>query len=162
MFSMAYNYMLLFIFVSSSSQNLNNDLWSQSQGYAANKVARVMFKSFYFFKMKKKKSVLWNWRFSCKDEGINIEKENPIPKGHLLYLWKQPPDPLHGLLPAPALSLGRGRSSHPSIDRGSHRSRHEMLDNNKELRLLLNFGRNQISSVRFGNVRNPVTNFISW
>lgn len=25
MFSMAYNYMLLFIFVSSSSQNLNND-----------------------------------------------------------------------------------------------------------------------------------------
>lgn len=89
MFSMAYNYMLLFIFVSSSSQNLNNDLWSQSQGYAANKVARVMFKSFPFFKMKKKKSVLWNWRFSCKDEGINIEKENPIPKGHLLYLWKQ-------------------------------------------------------------------------
>ena len=36
-----------------------------------------------------------------------------------------------------------------------------MLGNSKELRLLLNFGRNQISSVRFGNVRNPVTNFIS-
>lgn len=71
---MAYNYMLLFIFVSSSSQNLNNDLWSKSQGYAANKVARVMFKSFHFFKMKIKN------QFSETDTSVAKMKVSTLKK----------------------------------------------------------------------------------
>lgn len=66
------------------SQNLNNDLWSKLQGYVANMVMCVMYKGFHFLKWKKK-SVLWNWHFSLRDEDINIE-ENPIPKDHLLCL----------------------------------------------------------------------------
>lgn len=42
-----------------------------------------------------------------------------------------------------------------------HGQRPDVFTNNKELTLLLGSGRNQILSVRFGNVRNPVTNFIS-
>lgn len=34
-------YMLFFIFIPLVSQNLNNDLWSKLQGYAANQVTHV-------------------------------------------------------------------------------------------------------------------------
>ena len=80
---MPYNYVLLFIFVSSSSQNLNNDLWSKLQGYAANKVVRVIFKSFHFFQNEKKNNQLseTDTSVSCQDEGINIEKRKSYPKG---------------------------------------------------------------------------------
>ena len=46
-----------------------------------------------------------------------LEKENPILKGHLWYLWKQPPGPLHGLFLIPAPSVWG--SSNPSMDRGT-------------------------------------------
>lgn len=76
------------------------------------------------------------------------------------------PDPLHGLgsldvsAPPPAAPALRG-SSDPGTDGRPLGPSHEVPDTNKELKLLLNSGRNRISSVRFGNVRNPVTNFIS-
>lgn len=41
-------YMLLFVLFLLVSQNLNNDLWSELQGYAANKVIHVMFKGSHF------------------------------------------------------------------------------------------------------------------
>lgn len=53
-YSSVHNSESLFLFLA-VSQNLNNDLWSKLQGYAANKVVRVMFKGLFFFLMKKGK-----------------------------------------------------------------------------------------------------------
>ena len=53
LYSSAHNSESLFLFLA-VSQNLNNDLWSKLQGYAANKVVRVMFKGLFFLKWKKK------------------------------------------------------------------------------------------------------------
>lgn len=49
LYSSAHNSESLFLFLA-VSQNLNNDLWSKLQGYAANKVVRVMFKGLFFLK----------------------------------------------------------------------------------------------------------------
>ena len=52
-YSSVHNSESLFVFLA-VSQNLNNDLWSKLQGYAANKVVRVMFKGLFFLNEKKK------------------------------------------------------------------------------------------------------------
>lgn len=93
--------MLFFIFVPLVSQNLNNDLWSKLQGYAANQVTHVNVWRLLFLKMGgKNQSCETNtsvWKMK-----VPTWEEVPSQRVIFLYLWKEPPAPRCGLLPTPA------------------------------------------------------------
>ena len=79
-YSSVHNSESLFVFLA-VSQNLNNDLWSKLQGYAANKVVRVMFKGLFFFKWEKKNQFyetdtsLWKMKVSTLKKKRNWKRK---------------------------------------------------------------------------------------